>query len=408
MRMMNSPLNIARPNRRDSGRRDPGTDTNFALWSLGFRPFYLLAAAFAAFAVPAWLFFYSGHDRATSLPPMLWHAHEMVFGFAVAVVTGFLFTAARNWTGLATPSGGRLAGFCALWLAARIAYLADALVLALAIELAFLSLVAIALLSVLVRARSRRNYFVGVLFIALAVADLVFYGAASGSIGAPGVAAASRIGLYLIATLTIVIGGRVIPMFTANAIRGVRQFRLLWLERFALAAVVFAFALDLAGVGGVALALVASVAAIAQAVRLAGWGPLATWRNPLVWILHASSAWLAIALALMAAAALGLVPASLVAHALGVGLIGGLIIGMITRTALGHTGRVLVAGRAETAMYALVQLAALVRVFGPTIAPSQAMPLLTLSATMWSAAFVLYIVVYWPRLSRSRVDGREG
>ncbi|MCL4744958.1 MAG: NnrS family protein [Burkholderiaceae bacterium] len=388
--------------------RAPNDDLRFALWSLGFRPFYLLAAAFAAFSVPVWLVLYAGFERATTWPPMLWHAHEMVFGFAVAVVTGFLFTAGRNWTGLPTPTGARLAGLCALWLTARIAYLADAVTLALVVELAFLSLVAFALLSVLVRARSRRNYFVGLLFVVLAATDLVFYGVANGSIDAPGVAAVSRAGLYLIATLTIVIGGRVIPMFTANAVRGVRQFRRVWLDQFALAAVVLAFALDLAGVGGAALALVASVASIAQATRLVGWGALATWRNPLVWILHASYAWLAIGLALMAAAALGWVAASLVAHALGVGLVGGLIIGMITRTALGHTGRMLLAGRAETTMFALVQSAALLRVFGPSLMPSQAMPLLTLAAAAWSAAFILYIVVYWPRLSRARVDGREG
>ena len=389
-------------------RRDPQAGARFALWALGFRPFYLLAAAFAALAVPLWLAQYAGFAGQAGWPAMLWHAHEMVFGFAVAVVTGFLFTAGRNWTGLATPTGGRLAAFCLLWLCARIAYLAGANGIALAVEVLFLALVAAALLSVLIRARSTRNYFVGVLFIALAAIDVVFHAAASGSLDAVSVAAASRMGLYLIALLTIVIGGRVIPMFTANAVRGVRQFRSVWLDRAGLAAVVLAFVLDLAGVSGVALALAAAVAAFAQAVRLAGWGPRATWRNPLVWVLHASYAWLVAALLLMSAAAMGWAAPSLAAHALGVGLIGGLVIGMITRTALGHTGRMLIAGRAEVAMFALVQLAALVRVFGTALLPAQTMAMLVASATMWSAAFVLYLIVYWPRLSRARADGREG
>lgn len=389
-------------------RREPDAGTRFALWALGFRPFYLLAAAFAALAVPLWVVQYAGFGHRAGWPAMLWHAHEMVFGFAVAVVTGFLFTAGRNWTGLATPTGGRLAFLCVLWLGARAAYLAGANEAALAIELAFLALVAVALLSVLVRARSTRNYFVAGLFVVLAVVDVAFHAAARGVGGAFDIAAASRMGLYLIALLTVVIGGRVIPMFTANALRGVRQYRSVWLDRVALAAVAVAFALDLAGVSGGALMASAATAAIAQAVRLAGWGPFATWRNPLLWILHASYAWLVVGLALLATAAAGWTPPSLATHALGVGLIGGLIAGMITRTALGHTGRMLVAGRAETAMFALVQLAAVVRVLGAGLFPSQSMSVMTVSAAMWSCAFALYLVVYWPRLSRSRVDGRDG
>jgi uncharacterized protein involved in response to NO len=112
--------------------------------------------------------------------------------------------------------------------------------------------------------------------------------------------------------------------------------------------------------------------------------------------------------ALMAAGALGWVPRTLSVHAFSVGLVGGLIIGMITRTALGHTGRMLVAGRSETAMYAMVQLAALLRVFGPLVAPGHTLRFIELSSVLWAAAFLLYLVVYWPRLTRPRIDGRDG
>jgi len=381
----------------------------FALWQLGFRPFYLLGAAFAALAVPLWLLQYGGGvPLALGWPAQTWHSHEMVFGFAVAIVAGFLFTAVRNWTGLPTPTGARLAALCLLWLAARAAYLLGAPRLALAIELLFLGLVAYALLRVLVRARNRRNYFVGLLFVALAAVDLVFHAAAAGALGGFSQVAAGRLGLYLIVTLTMVIAGRVMPMFTLNALRGLRQFRDVRLDRAALAATVIAFALDLASVGGATLAAVAVLAAVLHAVRLVGWGALATLRNPLLWVLHLAYAWLPVGLVLMAASALDLVPPSLAVHAFGLGVVGGLVIGMITRTALGHTGRMLVAGRGEAAMYLLVHFAALLRVAGPLVAPGHYLALLVAASAAWSAGFALYLVVYAPRLVRPRLDGLPG
>ena len=381
----------------------------FALWRLGFRPFYLLGALFAALGVPLWVAVFAGAaSLPEGLPARTWHAHEMVFGFALAIVAGFLFTAVRNWTNQPTPTGAHLAALAGLWLAARIAFVAGAPGLGLVIELAFLVLVALALLRPLLRARNRRNYFVGVLFAVLAGADLLFWAAGRGLAAGVNPDSVVRFGLYLVATLTFVIGGRVIPMFTANAVRGVRQFKDARLDRAAIGASVLAFALELAGVSGAGLAVVALAAALFQGIRLAGWGPQGTLGKPILWILHASYAWAALGFALMAAGALGWVPRTLAVHAFAVGLVGGLIIGMITRTALGHTGRMLIAGRSETAMYALVQLAALLRVFGPLLAPEQTLRFIELSSVLWSLAFLLYLVVYWPRLSRARIDGRDG
>ena len=390
-------------------RTRPGQPPGFALWALGFRPFYLLGAGFAALAVPLWLLFYVGR---LGLPgawaPMTWHSHEMVFGFALAIVCGFLFTAVRNWTGLATPTGKPLAALCALWLLVRFAYLLGATMVALAGELLLLGLVATILLRLLVRSGNRRNYFVGLLFVVLAAADLAFHASAAGIATGVAPVAAGRVGLYLIVALATVIAGRVVPMFTLSAVRGVRQFRDVRLDRAALAATLLAFALDLGGVSGPALAAAATLAAALQLARVGGWGWQATRRHPLLWILHLSYAWLPAGLALMAAGALGWLPASLAAHAFGLGFIGGLVIGMVTRTALGHTGRMLVAGRAETAMFVLVQAAAFVRVAGTMLFAQEYLAVLTAAAALWSAGFGLYLVVYWPRLSRARVDGREG
>ena len=380
-----------------------------ALWRLGFRPFYLLAAVFAALAVPLWVVLYSGAARPPiGLDPLLWHMHEMVYGFALAVVTGFLFTAVRNWTNLPTPTGARLAALAALWLAARAAWLLALPAVAIVIEVVFLVLVAAALLTVLVRARNRRNYFVAVLFGVLALADMAFFAALRGVITAFGPDLPLRLALYLIVTLTLVMGGRVIPSFTASAVRGVKQFRDVRLDRIALAAAVLAFALELAGAPALPLAVVALAAGVLTAVRVAGWNPRATYGRPLLWILHAGYAWIAVGFLLMAASAAGLVARPLAMHAFGLGGVGGLIIGMITRTALGHTGRPLAVGAAERAMYLLVQGAALVRVLGPIVLPAFSMVWVQASATLWCVAFITYAVVYWPRLSAPRVDGQPG
>lgn len=381
----------------------------FALWRLGFRPFYLLGALFAAVGVPVWVAVFSGGlTLPEGLPARTWHVHEMVFGFALAIIVGFLFTAVRNWTNQPTPTGAPLAGLCALWLAARVAYVAGASGLGLLIELAFLAWVAAALFRALLRARNRRNYFVGVLIAVLALADLLFWAAAQGHVPSVDPDAVLRFALYLISLLTFVIGGRVIPMFTANVVRGLKQFKDARLDRAAIGVAALAFALELSGVSGVGLALVAALAALLHAVRLAGWGPQGTWKHPLLWILHLSYGWAVLGFLLMAAAAMGWAPRTLAVHAFALGLVGGLIIGMITRTALGHTGRMLVAGRAETAMYVLVQLAALLRVFGPLAWPEHSLRFIEVSSVLWALAFVLYLLAYWPILSRARIDGRDG
>jgi uncharacterized protein involved in response to NO len=390
---------------------EPGATApaGFALWRLGFRPFYLLGALYAGLAVPLWI---AAHAGALGLPGELpaqwWHAHEMVFGFALAIVTGFLFTAVRNWTGQPTPTGWPLAALCGLWLAARAGFLAGALRLAVVTELVFLAFVATALLAPLVRAGNRRNYFVAVLFLVLAVVDLLFLGAVRGLLAVPDPSTALRVALYLIVTLTFVIGGRVIPMFTANAVRGLSQRRSEHLDRAAIGVSVLAFALELAAAPAAALAPAAAGAAALQAARLHGWRPLATRGRPILWILHLSYAWIPVGFLLMAAAALGWASPVLAWHAFSIGTVGGLVIAMVTRTALGHTGRVLVAGPAEVAMYVCVAAAALVRVVPPLFVPQAYAWTLWVSSLLWSAGFLLYVAAYWPKLSRPRIDGRDG
>lgn len=380
----------------------------FALFRLGFRPFYLLAALFAAATVPLWLAQFAGALPAPSAyPAMLWHAHEMAFGFALAVIVGFLLTAARVWTGLPTPSGWPLAGLAAVWLAARAFNYFGPSPAAMLADAAFLLLPMISLALVLVKARSYRNLFVLVVLTAFLLANTLFHLAVAGRLAfAP--MTAVHFFLYTVVMLIGVIGGRVIPSFTANALPGVRQYRSRWLDALALAGTAVALLLVLlAAPAGPTIAACAAAAAL-QAARLAGWNPWAARRQALLWILHVSYAWIPIGLVLLACGVAGRLPMAAGIHALTIGAIGGLIIGMITRTALGHTARPLKAGRIEVAAYVLVQAAVLLRL-APVLAPALAyLPWTIASAGAWSLAFAAYFAKYAPMLASPRLDGRDG
>jgi len=175
-----------------------------------------------------------------------------------------------------------------------------------------------------------------------------------------------------------------------------------------LGAVLALLAADLLQWPAPALAALALFAAIAHAVRLWLWRPWRTFGTPLVWVLHVAYGWIVVYLVLRGLAAIGVVSWLLALHALTIGAIGGMTIGMMTRTARGHTGRPLTAGRAEIACYVLVALAAVIRVFGGMLVPGEYAATVVISGLCWSAAFALYAVCYWPVLTRNRLDGKAG
>ncbi|MEN3111288.1 NnrS family protein [Uliginosibacterium paludis] len=378
-----------------------------AALALGFRPFYLLGAGLAALLVPLWILLLGGLLRIDAgISPLLWHGHEMIFGFAAAIIVGFLFTAGKNWTGLATPNGAPLGWLAALWLAGRIApFLLPALPAAL-IDLAFLPVAAILLARVLIRAGSRRNYFILVLLAVLTAANVLSHAGAQGWF-----AVSPLTGLHLaiamIATLCTAIAGRIVPSFTANALKTV-PWRHARVDQLAIAGTVASLVLWALDGPAILVGPLALVSSLLQAVRCNGWRPWATLRTPLLWILHLSHGWLIVALLVLAGASAGLLPVSAVVHLLTVGLISGLILGMITRTTLGHTGRMLKAGRIETACYLLLQAALLLRVLPQFVLPQHYLTGLQLSAACWALCFALYLWKYAPILWRPRVDGQEG
>lgn len=379
----------------------------FALLALGFRPFYLLASVFAALSIPLWALQFSGLLGHAYLAGPLWHAHEMLFGFTLAVIVGFLLTAGRNWTNLPTPTGGPLAALALLWLAARVLVLTRWGVAAAAANIAFPLAAAGALAMPFLRSRNRRNYFFIGLLLLLAAVAAVFHLGQLGFITVaplPGLQVALDVVLFILA----VMGGRVIPMFTNNGVPGAAAARRPVVEKAALGLVLALGVADLLGLGGWPVAAIAAAAGAAHAVRWALWQPWKTLRVPLVWVLHLAYAWIPVHLLLRAGGALGWVTPSLATHALTVGAVGGLVIGMMTRTARGHTGRALRADGFETACYVAVLLAALVRVALPLLQPAWTLPAVQASAALWSAGFGLYAWRYWPVLSRPRIDGRPG
>ena len=327
---------------------------------------------------------------------MLWHAHEMLFGYAFAVIAGFLLTAVRVWTGRPTPTGLPLAGIAALWVLARVLGLISLPWAGIA-DLAFAFAVAWGIGVPLIASGNRRNWFFIALVLALGAASIAFQ--AWPQLGV-------AIGLDVVLFVMAVMGGRVIPAFTNSGIpggAGARRQPLL--EKAALGAVLLVLVFD---VFSFPVGILALAAAALHAARLALWAPLKTSGRPILWILHASYAWIVVHLALRGLAAFEIVPAVVATHALTVGAIGGLTLGMMTRTARGHTARPLTVGGAELAAYVLVQAAAVARSLLPLAFPNAYGAMIALSALLWFAAFAVFTAVYIPILTRPRLDGQPG
>lgn len=377
------------------------------LLRLGFRPFYLLAAAFAAISVPLWIARYFGMAAFLPRVDLNWHMHEMVYGFAVAVIIGFLFTAGRNWTGLWTPRRGHLALLAGIWIAGRLAMLLASPLAAAVIDLLFLPLAAYPMYRVLQRSGNKRNLFLIGLLGLLTVINLVFHASVLGWLAVSPIAPIHA-AILVIVMIESVMGGRVIPGFTSNALPGVKPVVDGKRDRITLTLTALAALGWILQLPGPLLAALAFAAACAQLTRLAGWKPHVTLRKPLLWILHLSFAWIPAGFILLSLAAVNLMPSSAAFHVLTVGSMAGLIIGMITRTALGHTGRPLNAGRSELIMYLLIQAGVIARFMAAAGAIELRSPMLLVAAACWSIAFVLYVAVYAPYLVRGRIDGREG
>lgn len=382
------------------------------LFGLGFRPFFLGAAAFAVLAVALWAASFLGWLAvAPRGGALVWHLHEMTFGFACAVIGGFLLTAVQSWTNSPGLRGAPLAALFGLWLAARIGWLWPGLPwpLLAGLELAFLPALAARLGWQLARAGQRRNYPLVALLALLALADAVATCAVRDNDFAL-LRQAVWAALWLIGGVIALIGARVIPLFTANGLGLPPPAPVSpWEPRLATGGFVLLAALAGAGAGLAPdpwLAPLLLALALLHAGRSARWYRSGVWRVALLWSLHVAYAWLALALFALAAWHAGApVVGSAALHAFTVGTVGGLTLAMMARVSLGHTGRPLTPPRAIAIAFAAVALAAAARAGLAGVAPRLGV---ALAAVAWCVGFGVFVVCYAPMLWRPRVDGRPG
>lgn len=376
-----------------------------ALFTMPFRPFFPLAALLAMIGVPLWLLVRAGAIVAEGhLAGSLWHGHEMVFGFAVAVFAGFLLTAAQNWTGRTTVRGAGLAALALLWLAARIMLLLPGVGgpwPAIAVDALFLPATALLLLRPIVLTGNRRNLVFPLGLLVMGGLNLAMHLSALGRLDVD----PSRllwITLDLMALMMVIMGGRVIPFFSRNALpqAGITMWRYV----------------DIAAIGGAAAIAVADIflgeghifgcvavlAGFASLARMVPWRGWTTRRQPILWVLHLAYLWLPIAFLLRGAAALELVPVDAPLHALGAGAIGTLTLAMMSRVALGHSGRAIVAAPLTVLAYVLVLAAGALRVASTFDGEA----LLDLSAAAWILAWGCFLVVYLLICVRSGAGGK--
>jgi uncharacterized protein involved in response to NO len=378
------------------------------LLRLGFRPFYLAAAAAAVVLMLTWLAVHAGRlVPASGLNPVLWHAHEMLFGFVAAVIVGFLLTAGRTWTGLPTPRGAQLGALVLLWLAGRAASVLAPYPVYFLVDLMFLPIVAASFADLLVRSRNGRNLPVAGVLILLAVANLAFHLGAAGVVDVAPLKALHA-AIALVVLLISIIAGRVIPLFTRNALPGVPVASSRRWDQLTAGLTAAGLVAWVAGVDGATSALLLFAAAAGHAVRWARWSPWATLRRPVLWILHIGYAWIPIGLLMLAASCVGAVDTTAAVHALAVGAMGGLIVGMVTRTARGHTGRTLEVSSVEVAAYVVIVAAAVTRVAAALAPPTVQGAGLVTAGGLWIVAFGLYLFRFAPWLAAPRLDGKDG
>ena len=390
---------------RDTARRQAT-----AFLTLGFRPFFLAAGLWSAAAIALWIvMFATGTALASRFDPLTWHIHEMLFGFVMAAVAGFLLTAIPNWTQRPAVSGDKLALLVGLWSLGRIACLVSALVpawFAAVADLSFPVVLVAVVAREIVAGRNWRNLPMVLPVTVLGVANLLMHLEADGVAVPAGLG--WRLGLAAVIILISAVAGRIVPSFTRNwlAKHSVSSLPAVpgWIDRAAL------FTLHVGLIGwaflpnfhpvGVLLLLGAAL----NLWRLSRWRGMATAAEPLLLILHIGYAWLVLGAALLGLSMLDTdLPSSAAIHTLTAGAIGTMILAVMTRVARGHSGRDLSADRNTCAIYILVILAAIARV-GAAFTPGWMMPLLVISACLWISAFGAFLFVYGPMLILPRVD----
>ena len=374
----------------------------------GFRPFFFLGAAYSVTNIFLWALIYSGKISPPSFyfDPISWHSHEMIYGFVIAIIAGFLLTAVANWTGGAPARQIHLAGLCLLWGIGRAAVNFDlgmpywAIMVA---ELIFLPVLTISLTIPLLKSWNTRNFIFLSFLTGLFACDLWFLFAQK--------LEPLYIAIIIILMMITLVGGRIIPAFTVGALRqaGLNLYQTPQTKMDAAALVslmAVAFSITLFP-NSLILFFAALISSLIHLIRMRHYHTLKTRHDPMLWVMHLGYFWLIIGLFLISLTGLDILTMPMIIHALTIGAIGTMILGMICRVTLGHTGRNLKASRSTMLAFSLIQCAALIRVFGPILFPEQKITLVMVSAFLWVICFLIYLVNYSPMLFSKRPDGRE-
>jgi uncharacterized protein involved in response to NO len=378
------------------------------LLDIGFRIFFLLAGIYGVIAMSLWALDFYPIGEAPTLS-MAWHAHEMIYGYAVAVIAGFLLTAVRNWTGQRTVDGFWLGVLAVLWVAARIANYVNAIPVAVVFDMTFLLGLCWAAMAPIVRVRQWRQLPIGVILFVLMVANGAYY---AGQLGWSGVGTnlGNYLGFYVVIGLILIMTGRVMPMFTGNGVdEDVNLSNHPLLEQ-ANAACYMLFLLLV--IAGMFLALprmlfpaIAGVLALLNLMRMYRWFTPGIFQKPLVWTLHLSYLFLVLGFVLKAIEPLVVINPYVGLHALGAGGIGLITISMMMRVSLGHTGRNVRAPPAAVAWVGILMLVMLlVRVLLPVVFPEDYLSWIRISQGAWIMAFLVFCLVWIPMLVTPRID----
>ncbi|PKG38863.1 NnrS family protein [Psychromonas sp. Urea-02u-13] len=394
-------LNISDPNKsKDKQQALPFLD-------FAFRPFFLFAAIFSMLSLIIWNGVLTGSININLYGGSLWwHIHEMLFAFSATVIVGFLLTAVQNWSGIRSLNGKALAALVLVWLAARIAFflpeqLPNSLIIAL--DMAFLPLAVIALAKPIIQAKLWRNLlFIPILLVMATTNGLLHYSAATFNPILMG--QASTFMVLLITLVMCIMGGRVFPMFTANGTKTPRVDAIPTLEKLSITSILIAV---IVGSGFIELPapIVASLfiaASIIHAFRVYRWKFLVTLRTPLVWSLHVSYWCIAIGLLMFGLSEIThVVSHSQAIHTLTIGAMATMILGMISRVSLGHTGRNIVVGKTMKIAFVAIIFAFIVRVFGLYFIANYS-HVLSLAVALWVIAFGCFVVLYLPLLIKPK------
>ena len=380
-----------------------------AILRLGFRPFFLLGILYAFIAIPVWVWmFRTGQPSALQVPALWWHVHEMIFGFAMAIVVGFVLTAVQNWTGINGTKSYRLLAIVVLWLTPRLLlWTPTPLWLISLVDALFLAFVAYEIAWRVIQSKGWRNLFFVPLFALAMVVNFASYACVKGM---PPFSASAvwQAMLWWFSILLVVMGGRVIPFFTARKFDFEKPQPIMWLEWLGTLPLLALFVLSFFPLTFAELSQpLMVIAGVALLIRVLRWKPWRTLKEPLVWSLHL--AYLCIPLSLLAR---GLWQNAFAEHNMihlfAIGGLSGLILAMVTRVTMGHTGRPIYQGPNMALAFALLLLAALVRSFGVAMFPAQMLLMIDVSAGLWMVAFGLFLARFGYMLATPRIDGHPG